>query len=265
MRRVILCRPQGPRNVGSVMRLVANFGPAELWIVRPEKPSLLIHPDFEQMSHGVENVRERIRVVDRIEDALVDVTTSYGFTARARDHRSLRDWRSARADLVRDAHDPEQVVALVFGSEESGLSGAEADPLHHLLRMPTSEEHGSLNLAMAVGISLSTIFFESAPSARSSASALASGADRSFLSERLKEVLGNCTTSAAAKRDLQASIDRIFVRAPLATRDARAWHLLARALGGKRRPSDYGLPEGFSVSETLEEESSKPGTLEGEA
>ena len=104
---------------------------------------------------------------------------------------------------------------------------------------------------MAVGICLSTVFFERAPSAHAKASSLASGADRAFLSERLKEVLGKQTTSAAARRDLCASIERIFVRAPLATRDARAWHLLARALGGKRRPSDYGLPEG-QAEEALE-------------
>ncbi len=246
MRRVVLCRPQGPRNVGSVVRLVANFGPAELYLVRPEKPSLLVHPDFEQMSHGVEDVLAKIRVVERVEDALREVTTSYGFTARARDHRSLRDWGSVREELCQKAHDENEVVAFVFGSEESGLSGAETDPLHHLIRMQTSDEHGSINLAMAVGICLSTAFFERAPSARATASALASGADREFLSARLKEVLGERTTSAAARRDLVASIERIFVRAPLATRDARAWHLLARALGGKRRPGDYGLDEGSS-------------------
>ena len=251
MRRVVLCRPQGPRNVGSILRLVANFGPAELYLVRPEKPSLLVHPDFVQMSHGVENVRSRVRVVDHIEEALKEVTTSYGFTARARDQRSLRDWRSVCGELSEKAHAKSELVAFVFGSEESGLSGVEAEPLHHLVRMPTSEEHGSLNLAMAVGICLSTVFFERAPSAHAKASSLASGADRAFLSERLKEVLGKQTTSAAARRDLCASIERIFVRAPLATRDARAWHLLARALGGKRRPSDYGLPEG-QAEEALE-------------
>jgi TrmH family RNA methyltransferase len=244
MRRVVLCRPQGPRNVGSVLRLVANFGPAELVLVRPEKRSLLVHPDLEQMSHGVEDVLAKIRIVDRLEDALLDVTTSYGFTARARDHRRLGDWRGVREELVARAQDPEETVALVFGPEESGLSGAETDPLHHLVRMPTSDEHGSINLSMAVGICLSTVFFDRAPSACAPSSSPAPGADRAFLAARLSEVLGERTTSPEARRDLTASIDRIFVRSPLETRDARAWHLLAQALGGKRRPGDYGLPEG---------------------
>jgi hypothetical protein len=37
------------------------------------------------------------------------------------------------------------------------------------------------------------------------------------------------------------SIRRVFGRAPLETRDARAWHLLARALGNEKTPGDYGL------------------------
>ncbi len=101
MKRIVLVRPQGPRNVGSILRVVDNFGPAELVIVKPDKPSLLVHPDFEQMSHGVERIVEKIRVVDDLPSALSDCTGSYGFTARARDHRALRDWRDVTDELVR--------------------------------------------------------------------------------------------------------------------------------------------------------------------
>jgi hypothetical protein len=33
----------------------------------------------------------------------------------------------------------------------------------------------------------------------------------------------------------------VFARAPLETRDARAWHMLARALGNERAPGEYGV------------------------
>ena len=72
VKRVVLVRPQGPRNVGSVLRLVANFGAAELWLVGPVRPSLLVHPDFEQMAHGVEDVAARVVVVPSLERALAD-------------------------------------------------------------------------------------------------------------------------------------------------------------------------------------------------
>ena len=249
MTRIVLVRPQGPRNVGSVLRLVTNFGPAELVLVAPPKPSLLIHPDFEQMSHGVEDVASKIRVVDSVEEALEDVARSYGFTARRRDHRELHDWRDLRPEIARTA--ASEPVALVFGSEENGLTVRETEPLQELVRMPTTNEHTSLNLAMSVGIVLSTLFFDGAPSAATQSSSPVFGRDRRFLVEHLKATLANLTTTAPARRDLVASIERVFARAPLETRDVRAWHLLARAVGSDKTPADFGLGpvESASVSE----------------
>ncbi len=248
MKRIVLVRTQGPRNVGSVLRIVANFGPAELVLVRPEKRSILVHPDFTQMSHGVEDVAAKVRVCDSLAEALADCTASFGFTARARDHRHLTDWREARGNVIERCADEDETVALVFGSEENGLTGEETDPLHELVRMPTTDEHTSINLAMTVGIVLSTIFFADAPSARTEGSTPLPGGQREFLVEHLKHALGELTTTGPAKRDLMASIERVFSRAPLETRDARAWHLLARATGSEVEPADLGLPgQGKSV------------------
>ena len=46
----------------------------------------------------------------------------------------------------------------------------------------------------------------------------------------------------AARRDILASIERVFSRAELEDRDARAWHLMLRALGSTLTPKDLGLP-----------------------
>ena len=59
MKRIVLCRPAGPRNVGAILRAALNFGPAEIVITSPARPSLLVHPDFELMSHGGEDARGR--------------------------------------------------------------------------------------------------------------------------------------------------------------------------------------------------------------
>lgn len=241
MNRIILCRPQGPRNVGSILRLMANFGPFELYIVRPIAPSLLIHPDFEQMSHGVEDIASKVQVVDSLVEALADCTTSYGFTARSRDMRDLADWGDARGELIERCHQPGEDVALVFGAEENGLTKTELEPLQTLIRFATSDEHTSLNLAMAVGMVLSAIYWDRSASASATGSDAVGGNARSFLIERLKDVLGKQTTSEAASRDLGESIERVFRRTRLETTDARAWHLLGSALGGPKKPSDYGV------------------------
>jgi len=43
-------------------------------------------------------------------------------------------------------------VAVLFGSEKTGLTNSELSHCHWLLRIPTREEHRSLNLAQAVAI-----------------------------------------------------------------------------------------------------------------
>lgn len=243
MKRVVLVRPAGPRNVGSVLRAAANFGPCELVLVRPEKPSILVHPDFEQMAHGVEDVAAKVRVVASLAEALAECTASVGFTARARDHRELVDWRVARAELTSRVADPDERLALVFGNEETGLTAEETAPLGELVRIPTSDEHGSLNLALAVGLVLATLFLDQPAlmSVRRQNAVPLPGADRQFLVERLKETLGPICWTESARRDILASVERVFARAPLETRDARAWHMLARALGNEKAPGDYGL------------------------
>jgi TrmH family RNA methyltransferase len=263
MKRVVLVRTAGPRNAGSVLRAAANFGPCELVLVRPEKPSILLHPDFEQMAHGVPEAARRVRVVATLSEALADCTHSVGFTARARDHRELVDWRDGRAALTARAEDPAERVALVFGNEETGLSGEETAPLNELLRIPTSEEHGSLNLAMAAGLVLATLFLDrpELESVRRQNAVPLPGADREFLVRRLKEVFGPIPWTTSARRDVLASVERVFSRAPLETRDARAWHLLARALGSEKTPGELGVEmEGEEEEARLE-----PGGPRGSA
>jgi len=37
VKRVVLCRPEGPRNLGSILRLMQNFGPADVVLHDVEK------------------------------------------------------------------------------------------------------------------------------------------------------------------------------------------------------------------------------------
>ena len=47
-----------------------------------------------------------------------------------------------------------QRVALVFGPESRGFTTDEANRCGHLVRIPTTADHGSLNLAQAVMVAL---------------------------------------------------------------------------------------------------------------
>ncbi len=53
--------------------------------------------------------------------------------------------------ITRAAEGP---VALLFGSERFGLSNVEMSHCHWMMRIPTREEHGSMNLGQAVAVCL---------------------------------------------------------------------------------------------------------------
>lgn len=242
MKRVVLVRTRGPRNAGMALRATANFGPAELCLVAPARPALLLHPDFVQMSHGVEGGAARVRVVASLSEALSDMTDSVAFTARARGDRVREDWSEVARELRGRLAEPDARVALVFGAEENGLTGEELAHCRALCSIPTSPEHGSINLAMSVGIVLAGLFEGSAPRRREGSRHLVRGADLDYLVAHLREVLGGkVARGPAARRDIEASIERVFRRAAVESRDARAWHKVLRALDGEFAPGEAGL------------------------
>jgi len=242
VKRVVLVRPSGPRNVGMIVRVCANFGPVELRLVAPERPSLLVHPEFEQMSHGVPDARERCVIVASLQEALSDCTGSVGFTARNRGQRRREDWRSVCERVSELANDDEQRIALVFGNEVTGLEAEETDLLQELVHIATSPEHSSLNLAMSVGVVLSGVFTAPRVKRRERPPKVLSGEGREYLKANLKLAFGEkVALTESARADILESIERVFSRAPLEDRDARAWHLMARALGADLTPKDLGL------------------------
>lgn len=242
MKRVVLVRTRGPRNAGMALRATANFGPAELCLVAPDRPALLLHPDFVQMSHGVAGGAERVRVVASLSEALADMTDSVAFTARARGDRTRRDWREVDGELRESLGDPDARVALVFGSEENGLTGEELAHCRTICSLATSPEHGSINLAMTVGIVLSGLFGGRAVRRGEGSRHLVRGADLDYLVAHLQAVLGGkVARGPATRREIESSIRRVFTRAGLESRDARAWHKVLRALDGEFAPGEAGI------------------------
>ncbi len=242
MKRVVLVRPIGPRNAGMVVRAAANFGPTEVWFVAPRRPSLLVHPEYEQMAHGAEDLRARVRVVDTLTEALAECHHAVGFTARPRDARQRRDWRELAGEVAPLCADEEQRLALVFGSDEGGLNKDEVALCQDLAFLPTSSEHTSINLAMSVGVVLFSLFTGQPVHRAETGQHLADGDAREYLKEHLKSVFAErVAQTESAARDIVASIERLFSRVPLENRDARAWHQMLRALGSKKSPRDFDL------------------------
>ena len=268
-RKLVLVRPEGPRNVGMALRTATNFGVRDLVLVAPRRPSMLRHPDFEQMSHGVDDREARVTVVDTLDEALADCTHAVAFTARARVHRTLEDWRDAAPEVTRLGRTAGERVALVFGNEVEGLAEAETDLCHRMVHVRTTAAHTSLNLSMAVGVALYSTYDGAEHVPRAKAHNGLTGDARHFLKERLKEVFADIARSAPVRRDIVASVERVLSVAPFETRDARAWHAILRALGSTATPMDYGIatpqPKNARRDEALERARKKADDGVGDA
>jgi len=148
--RVVLVAPRNPLNIGAAARAISNFGFSELRLVNPYEVAFREAKSAVKAQHVLRDAREYGDVAEAVADcALVVGTTSRG--PRVLDHPLRRLERGGRLIAKRLATAP---VALLFGSEKFGLSNEDLSHCHWLMRIPTREEHGSMNLGQAVAVCL---------------------------------------------------------------------------------------------------------------
>jgi tRNA/rRNA methyltransferase len=146
--RIILVEPAGPINVGSIARVMKNFGFNHLVLVNPQCDPL--SPEALQMAVHAKDILESAVSVATVPEALQGCTRAIATTARVRNWDSpLENPRTALPWLLEK---PEQPAALIFGREDRGLSNEELNYAQRFIRIPTSSSYPSLNLASAVGI-----------------------------------------------------------------------------------------------------------------
>jgi TrmH family RNA methyltransferase len=146
----VLVRPRYPGNVGSAVRVAANFSVGEVTLVEPAC-ALDDDPEFVRMAMGGESL-VTISSVPSLAAAVGDCQLVIATTSRRnRDPRAVHTPAEAR-ERVREAG--ADSVALVFGPERGGLSRQELRACHLSLAVPTNPEFPVLNLAQAVAIVL---------------------------------------------------------------------------------------------------------------
>ncbi len=148
--RIILVEPHEAGNVGAAARAMKNFGFTDLTIVgsRELRTDTVSH----WWAAGADDVVASARRVDRLTEALADVHLSVATTAvRARNvYEQLSP--STVAKLAEESLTDDQRVAIVFGREESGLSGADVALCQRTASIPTSPAFATMNLAQSVAI-----------------------------------------------------------------------------------------------------------------
>jgi TrmH family RNA methyltransferase len=147
---VVLVNSRNPLNIGAAARAMSNFGFSDLRLVNPYEPSFR----EARSAVGAQEVLASARVYRSVADAVADCVFVAGTTSGAR-----RDLQQSLEVLEKGAKNIRKQlrtgrIAILFGSEKRGLSNDDLSHCHLLLRIPTTEEQGSMNLGQAVAVCL---------------------------------------------------------------------------------------------------------------
>lgn len=152
--RIVLVEPLYGGNVGSVCRAMSNMGLSDLSVVNARNLNM---DEARMMACHATEILDNRSVPVSFPDAVADCGLVMGATARSglyRAHaKSPREWaRKALAATLAGR------VALAFGREDNGLSNEELALCTQIIRIPTTDEFSSLNIAQAAMICCYELF-----------------------------------------------------------------------------------------------------------
>jgi TrmH family RNA methyltransferase len=229
--RVVLVSPRNPLNIGAAARAMSNFGVLELRLVNPYNVAFLEAKSAVKSQNILQNAREFNSISEAVADcSLIVGTTSIG--PRALEHPLRRLETGGRIIAKKLASAP---VALLFGSEKFGLSNEDMSYCHWLMRIPTREEHGSMNLGQAVAVCLYEIMRNPvAARAKPEAKRLATAEEMERVTALLEEVLEHSGyVHARVEGSTRMKIRRLIRRMELSAHDAEVWLGMLRQIKWK--------------------------------
>ena len=247
---VVLVRARNPNNIGAVARAMHDFGFKRLRVVNE------FAMPFEAAKSAVDAsaVMADAVVSASVAEAVADCTLVVGTTAVGeRDlQHELMSLREAAPRVLAEARSDAGRVALLFGSEKTGLSNEELSHCNWLLTIPMWEHagvrHPSMNLGQAVAVCLYELVREGTGSAAGSGNGAVAGLGAAADSvaagelERLTTLLNEVLEETGYMRHHPANSDaaqvrRLVRRMGADANDAPVWMGILRQVLWKLRRS----------------------------
>ncbi|MGH8180819.1 MAG: RNA methyltransferase [Steroidobacteraceae bacterium] len=233
--RIVLVQPSHPGNLGAVARAMKNMGLEKLVLVSPRQ---FPHSEAIARASGADDVLTKARVVETVAQAIADCGFIVATTSRTRDqYFRVADVRDAAQRVLQESR--RGPAAVLFGSERAGLSNAQLEAAHLLIRIPASDAYPSLNLAMAVQLVAYELFraagvqVDPAPAA----GPLADPVEMERLYEHLAQVLEEVDFRDRTQggTHLMARLRRLFQRAALDRNEVNILRGILTAVQSRRR------------------------------
>lgn len=210
--RIVLVETTHPGNIGASARAMKTMGLSQLALVKP-----LRFPNMEAtaMASGADDILHQATVYSDFNTALAECSLVVGASARPR-YLSCPELDPQAAVEQMLAVAQSAPVALVLGRESSGLSNAELDRCHLMVRIPANADYSSLNLAAAVQVLCYQLRMSllADKSALQTAHTPAPSSDMAHFYQHLEQVLLELGfLNPANPRQLMRRLKRLFNRA----------------------------------------------------
>ena len=240
--RIVLVRPRGSGNIGSVARAMKNFGASELAIVGKARTGSFWARAMAV--HGREILADA-KFHPTIREAIADCALVVGTTRRAGLYRKHSQTpRDLAPEIITAARTGK--VALLFGPEDHGLSNKDLEHCQLLITIPTPPDYQSLNVAQAAVICLYEIFIGSLTKAANSTIQRANAEDIERLFERMRRTLLKIGfLDSENPEHMLLAFRRILGRAGLEEKDVRIFTGLFRQI-------EWSIDQGWKVIEEKE-------------
>lgn len=245
---VILVRARNPGNIGASARAMHDLGFRNLRVVNEFPVPFAAAKAAVDASSVLDAAVEATTVAEAVADCtLVLGTTAVG--ARVLEHPLHVLPKAVGVIHAALAADPGARVALLFGSEKTGLSNEELSHCHALLTIPmntrTADRHLSMNLGQAVAVCLYAIATASQHPADPALETTAPAGDFERLTTLLRDVLevsGYTRRNPANTRE--PNLRRLVRRMALTAADAPVWTGILRQLLHRLQlaPHEHPMP-----------------------
>ena len=148
--RIVMVNTTEPGNIGAAARAMKNMSLKQLFLVNPSNyPSAVA----TARASGADDVLASAVICHSLEEALVGTHLVIGASARQRNIKWKQlDVIDTCGEIQASIRKSNQVVAVVFGTENSGLTNEELDLCSILMTIPGNPEYFSLNVASAIQV-----------------------------------------------------------------------------------------------------------------
>ena len=245
--RIVMVRPRGSGNIGSVARAMKNTGLRELAVAGKSRTQSFW--SRAMAVHG-RNILNNTRSYQTLREAVAECTLVVGTTCRQGLYRAhSRSPRDIAGEIVAAAATGK--AALILGPEDHGLSNEDLKHCQLLINIPADPQYQSLNVAQAAIICLYEIYLASLAPVKNDNLSVARAEDVERLYDRMRSSLLKIGfLDSQNPEHMLFAFRRILGRTRLEDRDVRI-------LTGLFRQIEWYAEQGWKVVQEKEKQGIK--------